>query len=134
MDFSIEARVPFLRKQTAQMANSILKRNHTSMGRKSVLRQAFHSDLPDFIYGKDKQRFKAPISSWISAEFKSRIMRTLSNSEAISILGLTCREVNQSLNRGSYRLIWGLYTLIRWVELEYKIETQEKLVMEAGGL
>lgn len=131
MDYSIEARVPFLRKSTSQIANSISKRDHILQGRKSILRQAFKKDLYDFIYSREKQRFKAPISSWISSDFKFHINRALNDSEAISMLGLSHLKIKQVLSGGSYRLIWGLYTLIRWVELEYGLEPQQKLIMGA---
>lgn len=129
MDYSIEARVPFLRKSTSQIANSISKRDHVSQGRKSILRQAFKNDLYDFIYSREKQRFKAPISSWIPSDFKFHINRALNDSEAISMLGLSHLKIKQVLSGGSYRLIWGLYTLIRWVELEYGLEPQQKIIV-----
>ena len=78
MAASVEARAPFLDPQLVDFAARLpLSLHWANGGGKRILRKAFNGIVPDFVLGRRKQGFGAPVWRWLST------LRTLGEGELL---------------------------------------------------
>lgn len=75
---SVEARVPFLDNEVAELAARIPERLKLRNGiGKYILREAMRGIVPDSVLRREKAGFSAPIRSWLRAELRPLVMDLL---------------------------------------------------------
>jgi asparagine synthase (glutamine-hydrolysing) len=123
MAHSLEARVPFLDADVAELASALPRRARVrGFDKKRLLRRAMRPLLPREVVDGSKQGFSAPIASWLRGGMESFAREVLS-AETLRRHGLLdSRATSDMLDRhvrreeDLSREIWGLLALTLWME------------------
>ena len=124
MQYSVEARSPFLDPDLFNLANSFpkkLKLNYNFS--KLILRKFLKETLKNPTYKTRKKGFTVPMAIWIKNELKSLILDTL-NKDTIRNVGFLNYDYlynnvlkphidNKSNN---HKKIWNVFVLVNWLK------------------
>ena len=122
MNFSIEARSPFLDKDLFDFVNNVkhelLYENNKA---KKYLRNYLKKNNLKKIYDSKKKGFTVPIAKWLKTSLKSDLLETL-NEKNIKKLNFINYDyvkklVEEHINgkQNNYKKIWTLFVLIKWI-------------------
>jgi len=123
MAHSLEGRSPFLDYEMVELAAAIPSSLKVrGAGTKYILKRAMHDLLPSEIIARNKSGFNLPLGTWFREDLRTFVEEVL-NTEAIrNIEFLNCAFVEKlkqehfsGKQNHDYRL-WGLMTLVRWME------------------
>ena len=126
MAHGLEARVPFLDKEVMNYASSIPTHRKLSFStNKKLLKSAFKSTLPDYLFKQPKRGFFTPAAKWLRhPEFLAMTRNILSAEYAPGTSGIfDWVEINKMLDdhvsKKKYNLntIWALITFQIWSKL-----------------
>jgi asparagine synthase (glutamine-hydrolysing) len=124
MAHSLEARVPFLRKDVVSWAlNESAFALATPGKQKDVLRLNFAHLLPSNINKRKKQPFTTPFISWMQGPLKQNIYDLLLTHNFSSSLGFSKNDLEAFLldcyrhnDEENFRTLWGIFSLYKWYE------------------
>jgi asparagine synthase (glutamine-hydrolysing) len=81
---ALEVRSPFMDHQLVRFAAGLKRGQLLKGGPKRMLREAFASDLPDFVFKRKKMGFAVPIGEWFRAELRSMLRDSLFASDGFA--------------------------------------------------
>ena len=122
MNFSIEARSPFLDKNLFEFVNNT---KHHHLNKKNKAKKYLRSYLEKNNLGKvanaKKKGFTVPLAKWLKSSLKSEILDTLSekNIKKLNFINydfvknLIEDHINEKQN--NYKKIWTLFVLVKWI-------------------
>ncbi|WP_437926542.1 asparagine synthase (glutamine-hydrolyzing) [Sorangium sp. So ce291] len=127
MAHSVEARVPFLRRDIVEWLCGWRAEDLLVPGRqKALLRDAFATALPERTITKGKQPFTAPHAGWLKNPLRESACELLLASGHHHELGVK-RESLQGLLSAFYGgeeallpVVWGIYVLFEWYQMFVK--------------
>jgi len=79
MHFGMEGRFPFLAKDVVNYANKVGSKEKLAGGLKSLVREAYQGQLPEYILNKKKTGWNAPVAEWLSGELGGVVREILSS-------------------------------------------------------
>ena len=113
MQSGVEARVPFLDHRIVEFVLSLPSELLYSSDRTKPFLKDFSSKyIPEKVYSRKKQGFRAPISNWIQKDpkyFTDIIFEFNDNLELFN-----SRKLQSTLNQSNIQKIWYLYNLSSW--------------------
>lgn len=119
----LEVRVPFLDPAVVALAfNMPADFKATGRSRKIILREAFHSFLPEELYHRPKHGFEVPLLPWFKNELRGRLDEWVFNEKRIRDQGIfrwdelaALRSKLHSWDPGdSHVLVWSLLVFQHW--------------------
>ena len=122
MQYSIEARSPFLDPDLFDLANSLPKDLKLKNGvSKIILRKFLKSNLNNSTYKTPKKGFTVPMADWMKTELKDLILQTLSE---VTIKKIDFINYDYLYNKiikphmenksNNHKKIWNIFVLISW--------------------
>ena len=122
MNFSIEARSPFLDKDLFEYVNSIKhKELYKKNKAKKYLRNYLEKNNLKKISNAKKKGFTVPIAKWIKNNLRSEILDTLSESNIDKLNFINYEYVKNLIDdhisekHNNYKKIWTLFVLVKWI-------------------
>ena len=122
MNFSIEARSPFLDKDLFEFVNNV---NHQLLYKKNkakkYLREYLEKNNLSKISNGKKKGFTVPIAKWLKTSLKSEILDTLSEKNVKKLNFINYEYVKNLVDdhvagkQNNYKKIWTLFVLIKWI-------------------
>jgi len=124
MQYSIEARSPFLDPDLFNYTNMLPKKNILNKGTsKIILRNFLEKNLSNETFKSAKKGFTVPMANWIQNELRSQILDVL-NKTTVNSIGFLNYEYlyknvikphmdNQSNN---HKKIWNIFVLVNWLK------------------
>ena len=122
MNFSIEARSPFLDKDLFEILNNV---NHQLLYKKNkakkYLREYLEKNNLSKISNGKKKGFTVPIAKWLKTSLKSEILDTLSEKNVKKLNFINYEYVKNLVDdhvagkQNNYKKIWTLFVLIKWI-------------------
>jgi asparagine synthase (glutamine-hydrolysing) len=122
MAYSLEARVPYLDRSVAELANGLSDRECVRLippRAKWLLKRIAAKHVPPSVIYRRKRGFNLPVERWLAVDFSERIDRFL-RERAISSLNYDyLGSVNWDHKRGRHRaaLLWAWLVLEQWNRL-----------------
>tara|TARA_A100001011_G_scaffold392898_1_gene481473 strand:- start:725 stop:2632 length:1908 start_codon:yes stop_codon:yes gene_type:complete len=123
MNFSIEARSPFLDKDLFDFVNNVkhelLYKNNKA---KKYLRNYLKKNNLKKIYDSKKKGFTVPIAKWLKTSLKSEMLETLNENNVKRLNFINYDYVKKLVEehitgeQNNYKKIWTLFVLIKWVK------------------
>jgi len=122
---SVEGRVPFLTNNVVNYTKQQKLKNIFSKRPKQLLIDEFKDILPECIIDRKKRPFTAPYTNWIDGVLYSEIAQTFSIEKYVKFLHIKGEKLKDLLNKKNkdyfdYTAIWGLFILLKWMELNKK--------------
>jgi len=122
MQYSIEARSPFLDPELFNFANSLNQNLKLKGGySKIILRKYLKENLKNATYKNPKKGFTVPMAQWINNELREVIFDTLNKStvEKTGFLNhdyLVDNVINPHVKKheNNHKKIWNIFILINW--------------------
>ncbi len=123
MAYSMEARVPFLDHNLAELMYSIPHNMRTRAGdAKYLLKEAASEYLPDFLFSIPKRGFSLPLRFWTRSALKEQIIECLSPRK-LSEQGIFSKDVWYKIvkphldEKTDYTYqVWTLFMFQKWYE------------------
>ena len=123
MNFSIEARSPFLDKNLFEYTNGIDKKFKNKNGISKIILRDFlvKNNLLKFEKNK-KKGFTVPIAAWINGFLKEEILDTINQKEMKSFDFINYDYIQKLLEehfqnkRNNYKKIYNLFILFKWLK------------------
>ena len=122
MNFSLEARSPFLDKNLFEFVNGIKHEVLYKKGKaKKYLRNYLEKNNLKRISNAKKKGFTVPIAKWIKTSLKSEILDTLSESNINKLSFINFEYVKNLIEdhmdekQNNYKKIWTLFVLVKWI-------------------
>ena len=122
MNFSLEARSPFLDKNLFEFVNGIKHEELYKKGKaKKYLRNYLEKNNLKRISNAKKKGFTVPIAKWIKTSLKSEILDTLSESNINKLSFINFEYVKNLIEdhmdekQNNYKKIWTLFVLVKWI-------------------
>jgi len=127
MAFSVEGRVPFAAPSVLAHADRLaFSQMVQNSSLKWVLRKAFSSVLPKFIYKRPKHGFNVPIDHWLKNEWKDLFEDTFSSDSALMNQGIIHKKSFQIAKQMLYdpkrlngHTLFSFIMLNMWLENYY---------------
>ncbi len=123
MNFSIEARAPFLDKDLFEYTNNAKNNLKNKNGVSKLILRNFLSKNNLAEVGKYRKKgFTVPMAFWINGSLKEEIMDTLSEKEINSFGLIKYNQVKDILNshfsgkENNYKKIYNLFVLFKWLK------------------
>ena len=125
MQYSIEARSPFLDPELFDLANDIpmnLKmKNNVS---KLILRKFLKTNLNNQTFKSPKKGFTVPMADWLNNELRELVLDTL-NKKTVAELGFIKYEYlyndiikpHMENKSNNHKKIWNIFMLINWLKV-----------------
>ena len=125
MQYSVEARSPFLDPDLFDFANSLptnLKlKNGTS---KLILRKFLKNTLNNNTFKNPKKGFTVPMASWLKNQLQDLIMDTLNKSTVASTGFLKYEYLYNDIIKphmqnksNNHKKIWNIFVLVNWLRV-----------------
>lgn len=73
MQFALEVRSPFMDHRLVRFAHTLDRKQLLGGGPKRMLREAFASDLPAWVFRRPKMGFAVPIGQWLKVELREML-------------------------------------------------------------
>ena len=123
MNFSIEARAPFLDKDLFEYTNSAKNNLKNKNGVSKLILRSFLSKNNLAEVGKARKKgFTVPMAFWINGSLKEEIMDSLSEKEINNFGLIKYSQVKDILNshfsgkENNYKKIYNLFVLFKWLK------------------
>ena len=125
MNYSIEARSPFLDPELFNFANQLPKKLKLKGNvSKIILRNFLKKTLNNETFKAPKKGFTVPMALWIKKDLKKIILDTL-NENTIKKLGfIDYKYLNETVIRphlenksNNYKKIWNIFVLVNWLKI-----------------
>lgn len=127
---ALEERMPFADKELVGLARSLPRKYKVdTSGTKKVLKDAFRSELPEFLFNQPKRGWFSPAAKWLrhpdfvvlankllSEDYYDKTKKLFNWQEIATILNDHISKKEYNLN-----LIWALMTFQAWAK-HYKVE------------
>lgn len=92
---SLEVRSPFMDHELVLSVSGLSTRQLLRSGKKSLLKQAFASDLPEWVFTRPKTGFAVPIGAWLRGPLRSLLVDHLQSQNSIVHQYLNSQLVRQ---------------------------------------
>jgi len=122
MAHGLEVRTPFLDHELVQLAASFpIEYKLNQKSGKLLLREAFKSELPDFVFDRPKKGFEIPIENWLRHELKVELIQ-YSNKQLIESQSVFNYDVLKSIIENFLHqkknnlapLVWSFLVFQNW--------------------
>jgi asparagine synthase (glutamine-hydrolysing) len=84
MRFALEVRSPFMDHQLVRFAEGLTRSQLLGGGPKRMLREAFATDLPAWVFRRPKMGFAVPIGQWLNGELRQLLHDSLFASDSFA--------------------------------------------------
>ena len=113
MQSGVEARVPFLDHRIVEFVLSLPSELLYSSDRTKPFLKDFSSKyIPEKVYSRKKQGFRAPISNWIQKDPKYFTDSIFEFNENLELFN--SKKLQNTLKQSNIQKIWYLYNLSSW--------------------
>ena len=123
MNFSVEARSPFLNKELFEHVNSFDRSQFLSKYKsKKILRDFLEKNNMSYVANAKKKGFTIPIALWINKYLKDEIKTLLSNEFKTLFKFINYDYLENIINehfanrKNNYKKIWSIYILLKWMK------------------
>ena len=124
MQYSIEARSPFLDHELFDLANSFPRDVKLKNGiSKPILRNFLKKNLNNKAFNAPKKGFTVPMAQWIKKEIKELILDILSKDTINKIGFINYNYLHEKViyphlkgESNNYKKIWSIFVLISWLK------------------
>ena len=125
MQYSIEARSPFLDPDLFDFANNLPKNAKMKNGSsKLILRDFLKKNLKNKIYKNPKKGFTVPMANWLKNELRELVFDTLTKSTVVGTGFLKYDYLNTNIIKphmenksNNHKKIWNIFVLVNWLKI-----------------